>query len=252
MISLDFSGRTVLVTGGANGIGKSVALRFAEAGADVGVIDLLEDESNETVGSVRELGRRGFFFQADVTSEEQVNQAVASFAQECGRIDFFVNSAAVTSRQPFLDLTLDVWQKTLSINLTGAFLCCKAVVPHMVDQKQGRIVLISSGSAMTGSGGGAHYASSKGGMLSLVRTLAREFAKNNILVNCLAPRNVLTPLIERYYTQQQIDEVSRGIPLGRFSTPEEIANVALYLCSDLSTYMTGQFVIVDGGRTFSG
>jgi 3-oxoacyl-[acyl-carrier protein] reductase len=251
MIPIDFEKRVGLVTGGGRGIGQSVAYRLAEAGADVCIIDVLEKESAETVEGIEKRGRRAFFFKIDITHEDEINAAVNRLVEECGRIDFFVNSAAITSRKPFTQLDVDTWRKTLDINLTGSFLCCKAVVPHMIRQKKGRIVLISSGSAVTGSGGGAHYASSKGGIISLVRSLSRELATHNILANCVAPRNVLTVLLEHYYTKAQLDQLSSSIPLGRLAVPGEVADVVLFLCSDLSSYISGQFLIVDGGRTFS-
>lgn len=251
MIPIDFSGKVVLITGGGRGIGRSTALRCAEAGADVGIFDLREEESGNVAAGVESMGRKAFFYRVDVTSEPEVNDGVRRLVGELGRIDFFVNSAAITSKQPFPQLSAEVWNRTLSVNLTGPFLCCKAVVPVMIRQGGGRIVLISSGSALTGSGGGAHYASSKGGMISLVRTLARELARHNILANCLAPRNVRTELLEDIYSDEQLEVLSAQTPLKRLSTPEEIANVAVFLCSDLSSYLTGQLILVDGGRTYS-
>lgn len=251
MIPIDFSSKVVLVSGGARGIGRSTVLRFAEAGADVGIFDLREEESRETVDCIRSLGRKGFFRRVDVTSEPEVDRGVEELGEELGGIDFFVSSAAITSKQPFPRLSAEVWSKTLGVNLTGPFLCCKAVVPVMIRQGGGRIVLISSGSALTGSGGGAHYASSKGALISLVRTLARELAGHNILANCLAPRNVRTELLEEIYSEEQLEKLSAQTPLRRLSTPEEIANVAVFLCSELSTYLTGQLILVDGGRTYA-
>jgi 3-oxoacyl-[acyl-carrier protein] reductase len=251
MIPIDFGGKAVLVSGGGRGIGRSTALRFAEAGADVGIFDLREEESRETVDCIRSLGRKGFFRRVDVTSEPGVDRGVEELSGELGGIDFFVSSAAITSKQPFPRLSAEVWSRTLGVNLTGPFLCCKAVVPVMIRQGGGRIVLISSGSALTGSGGGAHYASSKGALISLVRTLARELAGHNILANCLAPRNVRTELLEEIYSREQLEKLSAQTPLRRLSTPEEIANVAVFLCSELSTYLTGQLILVDGGRTYA-
>jgi NAD(P)-dependent dehydrogenase (short-subunit alcohol dehydrogenase family) len=251
MITIDFEGGVGLVAGGGRGIGQSVAYRLAEAGADVGIIDVLEEEAAETVEGIRERGRKGFFFRADITSDEETGNAVDALVKECGRIDYLVNSAAITSKKPFPQLDVDTWRKTIEVNLTGSFLLCRAVVPHMMERKEGRIVLISSGSALTVSGGGAHYASSKGGMFSLVRTLARELAPHNILANCLAPRNVLTVLLERYYSAEQIEKLSGAIPLGRLAQPGEIADSVIFLCSGLSSYITGQILIVDGGRTYS-
>jgi len=251
MLSIQFEGKLTIVTGGGRGIGKSIALKFAEAGSDVAIFDVLEKEGKDTAKDITSLGRRGSFFRVDVTKEEEINEAVGKVLDEYGKIDFFINNAGITTRTPFTELSLSTWQKILDVNLTGAFLCCKAVVPAMVRQKEGRVVFISSGSAITGSGGGAHYASSKGGINSLVRALARELAPYNILVNGVAPRNILAESLRDIYTEKQLEELAKKIPLKRLGTPEEIANVALFLCSDLSSYMTGQILLVDGGRTFS-
>jgi len=251
LIPIDFSGKVVLITGGGRGIGRSTALRCAEAGADAVIFDLKEDESKDAVQQIESAGKKASFYRVDISNEAQVNAGVEKTLKEYGRIDFFVNSAAITSKQPFTELSHEVWDKTLNVNLTGPFLCCRAVVPVMIQQGGGRIVLISSGSALTGSGGGAHYASSKGGLISLVRALSRELAQHNILVNCLAPRNVRTELLEGIYKNEQLEAMANQTPLKRLSTPEEIANVILFLCSDLSTYLTGQMILVDGGRTYS-
>jgi len=251
MIPIDFQGKTLLVTGGGQGIGRSVALRCAEAGADVGIFDPVRDESEKTAEEIRSMGSKSYYFPVDVSSEEEINAAMDRLLHETGRIDFLVNSAGITSVQPFTELSREVWQKTLDVNLTGSFLCCKAVVPSMISRGEGRIVLISSASAITGTGGGAHYASSKGGMFSLTRTLSRELAPHNILTNCLAPRNVLTGMLKNYYSQEALDKSSESIPLKRLATPEEIANMVLFLCSGLATYITGQIIVVDGGKTFS-
>jgi len=251
MLSIQFEGKLTIVTGGGRGIGKSIALKFAEAGSAVAIFDVLEKEGKDTTKDITSLGRKGSFFRVDVTKEKEIYDAVSKVLDEYGKIDFFINNAGITTRTPFTELSFPTWQKILDVNLTGAFLCCKAVVPVMVRQKEGRIVFISSGSAITGSGGGAHYASSKGGINSFIRALARELAPYNILVNGVAPRNILAESLRDIYTEEQLEELAKKIPLKRLGTPEEIANVALFLCSGLSSYMTGQILLVDGGRTFS-
>jgi len=250
MIPLNLEGKVTIVTGGARGIGKSIALRFAEAGSDVAIFDVLDKRAEETVGQILSLNKKGNFYKVDVTRENEVNESVNKVLRDYGKIDFLVNNAGITSRYFFTEIPVQIWKKTIDVNLTGAFLCCKAVVPSMIKQKEGRIVIISSGSAITGSGGGAHYASSKGGVNSLVRALARELAPYNILVNGVAPRNIEAETLENVYSKEQIKALCEKIPLKRLGTPEEVANIALFLCSSLSTYITGQIILADGGRTF--
>lgn len=250
MIPLNLEGKVTIVTGGARGIGKSIALRFAEAGSDVAIFDVLDKRAEETVGQILSLNKKGSFYKVDVTRENEVNESVNKVLRDYGKIDFLVNNAGITSRYFFTEIPVQIWKKTIDVNLTGAFLCCKAVVPSMIKQKEGRIVIISSGSAITGSGGGAHYASSKGGVNSLVRALARELAPYNILVNGVAPRNIEAETLENVYSKEQIKALCEKIPLKRLGTPEEVANIALFLCSSLSTYITGQIILADGGRTF--
>jgi len=251
MLSIQFSNKVTIVTGGGRGIGRSIALKFAEAGSDIVIFDVLKQEAKNTIDRVISLGKRGTFYQVDVSKENEVNEAVEKVLDEYNSIDFLVNNAGITSKFSFTELSTQAWQKTLSINLTGGFFCCKAVVPIMIDQKSGRIVFISSGSAITGSGGGAHYASSKGAINSLVRALSRELAPHNILVNGIAPRNIKTGILGDIYSEKQLKNLTKRIPIKRLATPEEIANVALFLCSNLCTYITGQIILVDGGRTFA-
>ena len=252
MISLDLKNKVTVITGAAQGIGKSIVLKFAQAGSDIAIFDVLKKEGEDVISDVIALGRKGSFYKVDVTDKAQVNEAVKRVLNEYGKINFLINNAGITSKVPFVQLSLGVWQKTLDVNLTGAFLCCKAVARAMVKQKNGRIVLISSGSAITGSGGGAHYASSKGGINSLVRALSRELAPYNILVNGIAPRNIISGTLKNVYSREKLRNLADKVLLKRLGTSKEVANVALFLSSEFSTYITGQIILVDGGRTFGG
>lgn len=251
MLFSQLNNKVTIVTGGAKGIGRSIALKFAKAGSDVVIFDVLKHEAEGTMDHVISLGGRSTFYQLDITKENEINEAVKKILNKYGRIDFLINNAGITSKVSFDELSLYTWQKTLNVNLTGAFLCCKAVIPPMINQKNGRIVFISSGSSITGTGGGAHYASSKGGINSLVRALSRELALYSILVNGVAPRNIKTETLGNLYSEEQLENLAKRIPLKRLGTPEEVADVVLFLCSSFSTYITGQIILVDGGRTFA-
>lgn len=250
MLSLKFTNKVTIVTGGGRGIGRSIALKFAKAGSDVVVFDLLKQEAEDTINCIISMGKRGSFYQVDIAKENEVTKAVKRVLDKYGKIDFLINNAGITSRYSFTEIPTQIWQKTINVNLTGAFFGCKAVIPAMVKQRSGRIVFVSSASAITGSGGGAHYASSKGGINSLVRALSREFAPYNVLVNGVAPRNIKAGTLGDVYSESQLRNLIKKIPLKRLGTPEEVANVVLFLCSDLSTYIAGQIILVDGGRTF--
>jgi len=179
---------------------------------------------------------------------------VEAFAAELSAqrptVDILVNNAGIYPKLPFEDVPHDMWNQTLSVNLSGPFYMSQAITPLMVRQGWGRVVHISSASAYTGSGGGAHYAASKAGLFGLTSAMSRELGPQGINVNAIAPRQIATRSLSSLYTDEQITEVGMQAHLRRVGQPEEIANVVLFLVSDLATYLTGQVIIVDGGRTF--
>jgi len=244
-----FAGKVVLVTGAQQGIGRAMVSTFAEAGADVAINWL--DDQNAAAGiaaQVRQSGRRAFPVHADIGALDQVRAMVASVERELGPVDVLVNNAGVFPRIPFLDMTESDWDFVLGVNLKGACFCAQAVAKVMIAAgRQGSIVNLTSGAAFRGSPRGVHYVASKGGVLSMTRAIALELAPYRIRVNAIAPG--LTDTAQPRYgsSEAELAEAARAIPLGRMAQPEEIARTALFLASDEAAFITGQTVHVNGG-----
>ena len=239
-------GKAALVTGAGKNLGKVIALALAEAGADVAVSSRTLSEIQDTAEKIREKGKKALAIPLDVTDFLQVESVVRQIVSEFGRIDILVNNAAVRSYKPLLEMTENEWRGVVDTNLTGAFLCCKAVGPFMVRQGSGRIINISSTAGIRGVVNRTAYCASKGGLVLLTRALAVEWAPYNILVNAVAPG-----LLAVRHSKEILEKWSEGIPLGRPAELNEIAPLVVYLASDASTYTTGEVILVDGWSTRS-
>lgn len=247
------TGKNVLITGGAAGIGKQVSVDLAAQGFRVAVADRDADSGKETVQHIRDHGGEAAFFPVDVSNWSDVERMVKDVLNEWGRVDVLVHSAAITSRIPFAELTWEKWQKTRAVNLDGLFFVVKAVIPQMKEQRKGNIVVIGSASAITGSGGGAHYAASKGGAFGFVRALARAFGPYGININVVAPRVIESEMLQRLYPDpNDLEMLKARIPVRRFGTPHDVSHAVQFLASDKASYIQGQILILDGGRTYSG
>ncbi len=236
-----------LVTGASRGIGRATAHRLAEDGFDL-IVNYMrgEAEAEDVARLVEAAGRQALPIKADVAFPEQVAAMITRAMEEFGRIDVLVNNAGIYRLGTIEGLGLEQWRRVLDVNLTGAFNCTKAVLPHMKASGGGRIINISSQIAIRGTEHGADYAASKAGLLGLTRAAALEFAKYNITVNAIAPGTIETDIIA-HYTDTDRKRKSEAIPLGRIGLPEEVASVVSFLASEDSSYVTGATFHVNGG-----
>jgi len=250
-MQIDLSGKAALVTGAGRGIGKTIALAFAQAGADIVLCDIdLQSLRNATV-EVSHLGRKGFGFQVDVVRKAEVEAIATKALDFVGKIDILVNNAGIVVRKPMEEYTEDDWDRVMDVNLKGVFNFSQAVGRQMIKQGAGgRIINIASVMGLVALPPRASYVASKGGIIALTRDLAAEWAKHNITVNSICPGWVKTEMTEKYFAQEDVRKfLLDRIPLGRFAEPDDIANMAIFLASDLSGYVTGQSIPVDGGWT---
>lgn len=246
-----FRGRTVLITGAARGLGRAIAHDFANAGASLSLLDMRGKELEGVRNGVAEKGHRASTFQVDVTDETAVQNAVRETIASFGGIDVLVNNAGIALSTPFLQISVQEWEKVVKVNLTSAVIVTKAVLPHMIEKKYGRIIMMASLSGKTGGvATGAHYSVSKGGMITLARQLAREFGQYGITVNAVAPAFVDTDILRDIGidTPEKREAVAELNVIQRLATVEDVSNVVLFLASEESGFITGETINVDGGR----
>jgi 3-oxoacyl-[acyl-carrier protein] reductase len=243
---MNFNGKKALVTGSGSGIGKSIALLLADLGADIVVNDISMENAKQTAKDVIEKGRKALVSNANVVQDNEVKKMFESIEAEFGRIDILVNNAGITKDALLMDMSETQWDQVMDVNLKGVFLCCRYAAKIMSEHQSGKIVNISSASALIGNIGQVNYAASKGGVASMTKTLAKELARYNIRVNAVAPGYIRTPMTES--VPEKVEKYIIGqIPLRRAGEPEEIANTVAFLCSDMSSYITGQILSVSGG-----
>ena len=243
-------GKVAIVTGGRRGIGRAIALAFAQAGADIVVCDrVVEDGEIEAVAEeIRRLGRRSLAVQADITQKSDVDNLVQRVVDEFSAVDILVNSAAMNIRAPLLELREDGWDRIINTDLKGYYLCSQVVGKRMVDQKRGNIINMASTAAMKAAPEMGAYCIAKAGVVMLTRVLALELAKYNIRVNAIAPSIVKTKFSQPLWSDPDtLKQIEAEIPLGRLAEIGDIIGSALFLASDASSYITGHTIIVDGG-----
>jgi 3-oxoacyl-[acyl-carrier protein] reductase len=245
---LNLTGRVVIVTGGAQGIGLAIARRLAGAGASVAIADVNFAGAREAARSLSELGASGAAFACDVSDPQSVTGMVDAVLRKFGKIDILVNNAGIGGHQvPIQEQTDDEWHRVIAIDLTGVFYCCRAVIPHMIGRSYGRIVTISSIAGKEGSPNLLPYSSAKAGVIGLTKALAKEVARYNILVNAVTPGLTETPLLNEIPVERQKALLSRT-PISRFARPNEIAAMVHWLASEDVSFTTGSVFDISGGR----
>lgn len=249
---LDLKGKTAIVTGGGQGIGRAITLRLAEEGCKVAIFDLKPEAAEETAKEANALAGEAKVYSVDVSDQAAVNDAVKQAESDLGPTWLLVNNAGWDKPANFLDTDKDLWDKIIAINLNGPLNTHKAVLPGMVERKGGRVVNIASDAARVGTSTEAVYSACKGGMISFTKSVARELARSGVLLNTVCPGPTNTPMMqsvlgEGEQAQKWKDAMVRGIPLRRMGEPEDYAGLVAFLASSDAGYITGQAISVSGG-----
>jgi len=243
-------GRVAVVTGGASGMGLAVGRHLAARGDRVALLDLQGEAALREAEVLRESGARVIAVEVDVASRRAVDDALEKVRAELGPVEIMVTSAGLDAFESFTDITPERWDRILAVNLTGTFHCLQAAVPDMLAARWGRMVTISSSGAQSGAPRMAHYVASKGGVIALTKALALELAPHGITVNNIPPGVIETPMLRRAEAAgdlPRIEKIAARIPIGRVGTPEDVAAICGFLCSDEAGFITGQVVGVNGG-----
>jgi 3-oxoacyl-[acyl-carrier protein] reductase len=243
---IDCKGKNALVTGAGRGIGREIALRLAQAGANIAVCDVDLSSAQNTAMEIESLGQKALALQADVSKANAVADMFAAFFQAFPILDILVNNAGITRDGLIMRMKEEDWDVVIDINLKSAFLCCKEASRHMMKARCGKIVNVASVVGIIGNAGQVNYSASKAGLIGLTKTLAKEFATRNIQVNAVAPGFIQTAMTEKLSAVEK-EKLAANIPVQKLGVPLDVANAVLFLSSPLSDYITGQVLAVDGG-----
>ena len=246
-MEIDLSGKVSLITGSTRGIGRAIAEKLASAGSTVIITGRDKNRADEVAKEIKEkFSVETLGLSMDVGNPESVKKAFDEINKAFGGVDILVNNAGITKDKLFMRMTLNDWEEVIRTNLTGAFLVTQQAIKKMLKQRWGRIINISSVVGFIGNAGQTNYASTKAGLIGFTKSLAKELAPRNILVNAVAPGFIETDMTAAL-SEDIRERYKEQIPLGRFGSPEEVANVVLFLCSDLASYITGETIHVNGG-----
>lgn len=243
-------GKVAIVTGGGSGIGRAIALKLAGEGTMVVVDDMNLQTAESVAQEIKASGQKAIAVKCDVSKREEVEQMVKTALDNFGKIDILVNNAGFfESPTRFMNQPEEKWHSEIGVTFLGTLNCCKAVLPHMMEQKSGRIINVTSDAGKVSTPGFAIYSGCKAGVAGFSRALASEVAGDGILINCVAPGAIVTPGADQAMSPKAIESMIRGIPLRRRGEPEEIADMVVFLASDEARYVTGQHISVSGGMT---
>ena len=242
--------KVALITGGARGIGQAIAMTFAREGADIVVADVNLEIAQKTASEIESLGRKAMALEMDVTNYDLVESGINKILDKMGKVDILVNNAGITKDNLLLRMSSADWDAVINVNLKGTFNCIKAVSQIMIKQRSGRIINIASIIGLMGNPGQANYAASKAGIIALTKTVAKELASRNINANAVAPGFIQTEMTAKL-SEEIKKKMLEAIPLGKLGTPEDVANVCLFLASQESSYITGQTITIDGGMVMA-
>ncbi len=243
---MELAGKTAVVTGAARGIGREIAVRLANAGATVAMVDVVEDTVAQAAAEVARDGRKARGYRCDVSSFDDVAAVGERIIGDLERVDVLVNNAGITRDKLFLRMSPDDWGQVIAVNLTGAFNVTKAMAPVMLKQRGGSIVNIASVVGQLGNAGQSNYSASKAGLIGLTKSLAKEFAPRGVRVNAVAPGFIRTAMTDALSEEVQ-NQMKQAIPLGRMGEPADVADIVMFLASNLASYVTGQVINCDGG-----
>ena len=243
---MHLQGKTALVTGAAQGIGRAIAVALAKAGADVAVSDVNGEKASETAKEIEAMGVKAFPITGNVADSVSAAAMVDEAAARFGKLDILVNNAGITRDNLIMRMKEEEWDLVIDVNLKGSFNCAKAAIKHMSKARRGTIINIASIVGAMGNAGQANYVASKAGLIGLTKTIAREYASRNITANAVAPGFIDTAMTQAL-PEKVREELLKQVPLGRLGTPEDIAAAVKFLASDAAAYITGQVIHVNGG-----
>jgi 3-oxoacyl-[acyl-carrier protein] reductase len=243
---MDLKGKVAIITGSGRGIGKAIAVKLAEQGANIVISDVDEETGKKTAEEIKSFGVKAIMIKADVSSSAEANNLIEKTLEQFDKIDILVNNAGITRDNLVMRMSEQEWDSVIAVNLKGAYNCIRAATKTFMKQREGRIVNIASVVGQMGNAGQANYAAAKAGMIGLTKSVAKEFSSRGILVNAVAPGFIQTAMTDKLSDSAK-ETLQNLIPLKRLGEPEDVANIVYFLVSDLSKYTTGQVINVDGG-----